>query len=291
MTAAVRDLESWMLNSELRIVNVHGSRKPGDRTQRVAVGLPDSTVMVLKWANAPRGGAAFNNEPRYEAAAYQLQKMFLDEPEYVVPPTVLRTFPLSFVSTHIPGTAATWDDAQSVLVVLSYWLSQVTPDQFWDEKRAQTDTVYARYLGNMNILTYLIRHSDGNVGNFLISSTGTVPRLFSVDNGVSFRSPPSDRGLEWRSLRVKRLPAHTVERLRALSPELLRAELGVLAEFEVRDGQLVAAARGVNLDPRRGVRRRDGRVQIGLTEAEIGDVVERIQRLLERIDRGQIGVM
>jgi hypothetical protein len=58
----------------------------------------------------------------------------------------------------------------------------------------------------MNILSYLIEHKDSNVGNFLISKDATNPRVFAVDNSYAFGSPESDRGHDWRFIRVKRLP-------------------------------------------------------------------------------------
>ncbi len=48
----------------------------------------------------------FNNVPRYDLAAYELQKLFLDPPEYVVPPTALRMVPLADFANYSPGVAA-----------------------------------------------------------------------------------------------------------------------------------------------------------------------------------------
>jgi hypothetical protein len=233
-------------------------------------------------------GEAFNNEPRYEAAAYEIQKLFLDEPEYVVPPTLLRALPIAFVHQQIPGARPTFREAPgSVLVALQYWLIGVTPQSIWEPQRATTDDVYARRIGNFNLLTYLIHHGDSNIGNFLISDAVDDPRVFSVDNGVAFRSQDSNRGAEWRALRVKRLPRHTVDRLRGITRLDLERTLAVLAEYEIRDGQLVRVVPGPNLAPARGVRRSRERVQFGLTTREIRDVEARLGHLLRQIDAGQ----
>ena len=56
----------------------------------------------------------------------------------------------------------------------------------YDEQRFSTDPVYARHIGQLNILTYLIEHGDSNVGNFLISRAEQGQRVFSIDNGVAF---------------------------------------------------------------------------------------------------------
>jgi hypothetical protein len=136
----------------------------------------------------------------------------------------------------------------------------------------------------------LIRHSDSNVGNFLISQNAANPRVFSVDNGVAFNSPPSDRGYYWRSMRVRRLPAHTVERLRSITREDLDRTLGVLVEFEVSDGLLVPVEPGDNMGAGRGVRRSRDRIQFGLSSREIGGIENRIRDLLRQVDSGRIEV-
>jgi len=207
-----------------------------------------------------------------------------------VPPTILRVFPLNYVRMQVPEISPTFGNAASVLVALQYWVPLLTPENFWDKDRAEADTVYARRIGNMNVLTYLIRHQDANIGNFLISQVPDDPRVYSVDNGVSFRSVPSNRGFEWRDLRVKRLPAATVERLRKITRADLDAQLGVLAEFEIKDGALVEVTPGANLSPGRGVRQSDSRIQLGLTAAEIGDVENRLRNLLKNVDSGKTTV-
>jgi hypothetical protein len=285
------EIERRITDEHFTIADWRGARAPGDRTQRVAIVFADDVLLPAQWATAPENGAEFNNEPRYELAAYRVQKLFLDPDEYVVPPTVIRSFPLAFVQEHVQYQRPTFREApHSVLAVLQYWLGGVTPDNFWDSDRATTDSVYARHIGNMNILTVLIRHSDSNVGNFLISQNAANPRVFSVDNGVAFNSPPSDRGYYWRSMRVRRLPAHTVERLRSITREDLDRTLGVLVEFEVSDGLLVPVEPGDNMGAGRGVRRSRDRIQFGLSSREIGGIENRIRDLLRQVDSGRIEV-
>jgi hypothetical protein len=286
----IDSIERRLREDTLIIRDWRGSRMAQDRTQRVVLSYPDSSVMLVKWAKAVPGASAFNNEPRYELAAYEVQKLFLDPSEFVVPPTIGRAVPLAFVREYDESARSTFDGASSVLVVLQYWLFRVTNENFWDERRFEQDTVYARYLANMNVLTHLIRHGDENTGNFLISQDSMRPRLFSVDNGVSFRSEVSDRGYAWRNLRVDRLPHATVERLRRVTPEDLQRALGVLVQFEIRNGELFPVEPTANIRDNRGVRNVDGIVQLGLTRAEIEDVHNRLRRVLERIDAGRITV-
>lgn len=282
-------IERLLRGADFTVNAAQGARGEGDRTQFLALSFPGDTLINAQFAPAPIGGGAYNNEPRYEVAAYQLQKLFLSEPEYVVPVTVVRAFPVATAMQYDDRVQATFDEANSTVVVLQYWLNFVSPDDFWDEDRFEADTVYARNLANMNVLTHLINHLDANEGNFLISTTPD-PRVFAVDNGVAFRSDPSNRGSEWRNLRIDRLPHATVERLRGITASDLTRTLGVLAQFEARDGLLYRVEPSANLDDSRGVRVDGSIIQFGLTGGEIGDIRGRLERLLRSIDDGRITV-
>ena len=188
-------IESLFRTGDFQMLGWTGSRREKDRTQRVVLRFDERTMMLAKWAMAPRGGiGVFNNRPRYEIAAYELQKLFLDESEYVVPPTVARCVSVQWYRANFPWAHATFENTGSVLVVLQYWLQNVTGQDVWDKRRFETDTSYARHFANLNLFTYLIRHSDSNSGNVLISEITNNPRLFAVDNGVAFnRQEESDR--------------------------------------------------------------------------------------------------
>jgi hypothetical protein len=266
------------------------TRFEGDRTQRVVLAYADGSTLGAKWAKSAPRGEEFNNVPRYEVAAYALQKLFLDEPDYVVPPTVARGVPLDVYRVYEPNVAPTFSGTSSVLVVLQYWLFNVTALDHVDRARLERDTSYARHFGNLNVLTYLIRQADANSGNVLISRDSLQPRMFSVDNGVAFASLESDRGNDWKFLRTDRLPRTTVERLRALDREDLERALAVVAQFEIRDGQLVPVPPTTNLDPGHGVRRKGNLLQLGLTRREIDAVDSRRRSLLRRVDEGKVEV-
>lgn len=274
-----------------------GTRFEGDRTQRTNLIFEDGTVLFTKWALAPRGGGCavtspcsddeFNNSPRYEVAAYVVQKLFLDEPEYVVPPTVPRVVPLEWYRTVDDRMDATFGDIESVLVVLQAMLNRVSTEDVFDLDRFDADSAYARNWANLNLFTHLIWHSDSNEGNLLISQSTRNPRIFSVDNGVAFGSEVSNRGTRWRSLQVDRFPAATVERLRAITEEQIHDVLGVLAQWEIVDGEMVPAAPTENLWEERGVREEDGVIQIGLTYDEIDEIWDRVEAFLGRVDSGR----
>lgn len=281
-------LEQWLRYADFEVVDSRPSRGlPGERTSRSALQFDNGQMLVVKWAVAPEDGEAYNNNPRYEVGAYELQKLFLEPHEYVVPPTVMRAFDLAWIRTLEPDVYPTFDDTESVLVVLQYWLFNIGGDQVWDADRFEADTVYAHHLANFNIFTYLAHHNDQNQGNYLISGMEDSPRIFSVDNGIAFNASMSDQGARWRTVRVDRLPRATVERLRALTEAEVRAHLETLAQFRIEpDGTLTQEPPGPATDPGRGIRRTDTTLQLGLTGREIDDVWRRIQRLLGRVDDG-----
>lgn len=284
----VARVDSLLRHGTIKPVAAQGSRFEGDRTEHALLVFDDSTAFEVKWATSARGGEAFNNQPRYEAAAYELQRLFLDDRNLVVPPTVLRMIPTAVFATAKLRGDPTFDDTPSVLVALQYWTTDVTGDNVFDTKRAERDSVYARHLGDLNILTYLIRQRDSNKGNVLVSIDSANPRLFAVDNGVAFESQPSNRGTDWQYMRVKGISAATAARLRAISDTTLARALGVIAQFERRGDEYVAVPPGANLDPGRGVRRNATTLQFGLTRSEIDGVRDRLRDLTERIDRGKI---
>ncbi len=286
----IDSLEHWLRTEDFTIPTQTGARFEGDRTQRTMLSLENGHSMLVKWAKAARGGEEFNNVPRYEVAAYELQKLFLDEDEFVVPPVILRTFPVEWYRDTVDrGAAGTFDDAQSVMVAIHYWLFGVQPVEELDEDRLESDDTYARAAANLNVLTYLIDHKDANEGNVLALDGQTV-RMFSVDNGVAFGSGPSDRGDYWGDLHVERLPEKTVERLRSLTREDLDRALGVLAQWRIENDRLVRMEPTENLQANRGIRKEDDMVQLGLTSREIGNVEDRLNNLLQRVATGDLEV-
>lgn len=285
----VDTIEHRLGHVHFEVIDRWDTRFDGDRTQRVALEFPDGMTMAVKWARAPREGREFNNEPRYEIAAYLLQKLFLEPEEYVVPPIVARALPIDWYRELDPDVRPTFGGTASALVALQYWLFNVTATNFYDPDRFEADSAYARHLANMNILTFLIDHGDSNHGNFLLSRDSANPRVFAVDNGIAFASPRSGVGYEWHALRVSRVPQRTVDRLRAITRTQLEDLLGVVIQLEVQeDGRFQVVEPTENLGPQRPVRRRDGIIQLGLTRAEIRGVERRIERLLRDVDRGRL---
>ena len=72
----------------------------------------------------------------------------------------------------------------------------------------------------------------------LTSTDPDNPRVFTVDNGVTFSSQESNRGTKWRYIIVKRLPKKTIEALRGITSEKLHKALGVIAQIDIKDGNI-----------------------------------------------------
>ena len=289
LMGAPSEIERHLAHEPFSVDTLRGARYPDDPTKQATLDFDDGTRLLVKWAPAPRGGEEFNAVPRYEEAIYRLQQLFLDEDGYVVPPTVCRCVPV-WVYAELTGDAEpTFGGSTCVLVTLQSWLWSVTDENVFDRDRFRRDTAYARHLANMNVVTHLADHKDANVGNFLISTVPDQPRVFAVDNGVAFGSRRGNRGYEWRRMRVDRIPAETAARLRQIDREGLERALATVAQFEQTENRgMVRVEPGPPLDPEEGIRRGDGVLQLGLTADEIDDVWDRLRRLLERIDEGEI---
>jgi hypothetical protein len=289
----VPELERMLAQDPFTIVSAEISRPKakGDITLKAEVSFDGRPPIRVKLRKAEPGADTFNNQPRYDLAAYRLQTLFLDPADYVVPPTAVRFLPLEEFDKYSPGVKRTFSGADEALAVLQYWLQEVKViADVYLPALYDTDPVYARSLGQMNILTFLIEHGDSNVGNFLISRSETDRRVFSVDNGVAFAAGESDRGRKWARMRVASLPAATVDRLRALTLEELNAQLAVVAQWTLEDGHFVPVQFSESLSSIRGVRQERAVLQMGLTKSEIERVWRNRQRLLDMVDDGKLKI-
>lgn len=291
ITRPIDELERLLTAEPLVITSAEISRPKakGDITLKADVAFGGAEPLRVKLRKAEPGANSFNNVPRYDLAAYELQKLFIDPSEYVVPPTALRMVALDDFRKYSTDVQRTFPPAEQVLAVVQYWLSDIKViADVYNPERFASDPVYARHIGQLNVLTHLIQHRDSNVGNFLIGRAERGARVFSIDHGVAFASGDADRGELWKDMRVNVLPADTVQRLRAITPAMLDARLGVLAQWQLRDGQWVAVPPGPNLSPRKGVRREGDQLQMGLSKMEIDTLERLLERLLSRIDQGEI---
>lgn len=286
----LEEIEKMLTSDPAELSIPREIRFKGDKAKTAILKRADGFFLRVKFKKAAHGGENYNNQPRYELAAYRLQKLFLEPQEYVVPPTAGRGFPLEDYRKIEANARPTFKNTSAVYCLLQYWLENVSSKAVFDARRFDSDSLYARHLGNLNIFTYLIRHSDSNVGNFLISSDSANPRVFAVDNEMAFGNLTSERGYEWRGLVVKRFPRKSVERLRQIRREDLTCALGVVAQYEIREGQLIPQEPGDNLDENAGVRQSGQIIQLGLTAKEIRGVYERLGEFLRMADAGKVEV-
>ena len=168
----VPEIEKMLAADAFTIVSAEISRPKakGDITLKADVSFGGQPPIRVKLRKAEPGADSFNNVPRYDMAAYELQKLFLDPAEYVVPPTALRFVPLAEFRKYSPDVERTFPVAEQVLAVMQYWLQDIkVVADVYDPAVFDADPVYARHIGQLNILTDIIDHADSNVGNFLIS--------------------------------------------------------------------------------------------------------------------------
>lgn len=244
--------------------------------------------LLVKWKPMPGDLDGINNSPRREIATYQLQARFLEPDDWVVPTTVARCVP----HAAFPGA-----DAQARgcrLGTLALWLRDLeVPARLHDPERFARDRLYATYLANFNVLSYLALHRDGRSGNFLTSRDERRRRVFAVDNGITFSGFFYNWFVDnWDEIKVAALPRALVGRLREIEEDDLES-LAVVAELvPSEDGLLRSVPPSECWDEERGVRRRerDGAIQLGLTEREIEAIEERLEALLEAVDEGRLDV-
>ncbi len=250
-------------------------------------------AFALKWKPVPAADAdGWNNSPRRELAAYEVQKWFLDPDDYVVPTSALRCSPLERYRLLDPDAEPTIPGVRCVLGWVMVWLEHVTvPKRLYERERFLADPAYAFHLGNFNLLTYLIDHRDGRAGNFLVSNDAANRRVFSVDNGIAFDPVIYNYFVSnWHRLWVPAVRREAIARLRQVTAADIEA-LGVVADLVAdADGILRYRTPGTNLDPARGARVRPGRVQLGLTQRERRGVSARLAALLAAVDAGTMAV-
>ncbi len=252
----------------------------------------------FKWKEMPRKTTsdskpleAHNDSPRRQIAAYEVQKLFLDPEDYVVPTSLAFCVPLAQHGKGDPRPSEpTLPGSSCVLGLIQVWLLDVkSDDTLYEEARFVSDPSYAYYLANFNLFTYLIDFADPTRSNFMVSKEPNRRQVFAFDNDISFeeffRLPFIDR---WNVIFVSGLRRESIERLRKLRREDLD-RFGVVAQLQKdKRGIYRSVSPGENLSPNEGVRISGDNIQLGLTKFEIEAVWKRIQRLLARVDGGEI---
>src|SRR5690606_28310737 len=84
-------IEKLLAETPLQVVEMEQARPSiqDDRSIRIVLdGADGAAPITAKLKPVGSSAMGYNNEPRYDLAAYRLQTLFLDEEEYVVPPIV-----------------------------------------------------------------------------------------------------------------------------------------------------------------------------------------------------------
>jgi hypothetical protein len=233
-----------------------------------------------------------NNSPRREIAVYQVQRLFLDPEDYVVPTSLMYCVPLETAKKNRKKASPSVPGTNCVLGNLSVWLQNVTqPEVLYEEARFLRDPNYAYFMANLGLLTFLVSHHDGKPSNWLASKEENRRQVFVIDNGVSFRALLHNPfATNWDVIRVPAFRKESVDRLRKIKRGDLDV-LGVVAQLERNDkGILVSVPHRENFSPTSGVRIFDGTVQFGLTTGELGDLWQRIQQVIAEVDDGTLPV-
>lgn len=279
-----------MRQEPFQITHVAGAGGGVMGAKKVELTFRDGVSFDAKWKRGGHGGEGWNNSPRREIAAYLLQQLYLDPDDYLVPPVVARCVPLDVFRPLDDDPSTAFEGTRCAFGTLSGWLRNVTmPEHAFDPERFSNDPRYAYHFANLNLLTYLIDHRDARQNNFLMSKDETNPQVFSIDNGIAFGgvlynvfTSHLDR------IRVGGLPRQSIIRLRRVTAEDWR-RLAVVEQLQVDDGGVLRPVPFTPpLDPHEGIRWVAGTLQIGLTDEEIGAVMQRAAALLLEIDQGKI---
>jgi hypothetical protein len=290
--APPQELERRLAGEPLELRKIAGAGAGTTGALKIELFFPENNDTIeFKWKPVPPGDAdGLNNNPRKEVAAYLLQAWFLDPPDYVVPTTALRCLPIEMLRAHGVAAEPSLPGTRCVLGVLSVWLDEVTvPERVLEPEQFRSDARYATSVGRFNLLTYLVEHEDGRAGNILVSEEHDDPRVFAVDNGISFDAVVKNWFVpNWNLIRVPALPHLEVERLRKVTRSQID-QLGVVTELRAdENGILKPVPHSANRDPGRGTRVAKGWIQLGLTRSELDSVEARLKDLLARIDAGEI---
>ena len=265
-------------------------------------GRSGDSVLRAKWRSQTTEGLI--NEPRKELAAYAVQKLFLDETELVVPPTVAHCFAIAQYRTFESTARASFPGADCVFGFLSYWLEDAqtvgaarehgllgTGAGIWDARLFERDPEYRHSVSNGNLLTYLINHGDAHEDQFVLQSNPRGLRAFVVDNSIAFRSIKNPMLLlrqDWSQLQVPALSPKSIGRLQHLTDSDFE-RLGNVSELELREGVLVQTSPAEPLQSDGTTTSWHGsRLRIGLSQGEIELVAKRTRDLLSRPDLDQL---
>src|SRR5688572_8140368 len=250
------ELRRKLERAPFRITAAAGAGGGVSGAKKVHLVFTDGLEAAAKWKRTKDSGDSWNNSPRREIGAYEVQKFFLRPEEFVVPPSAPRCIPLDVYRAVDPDPQPNLPGVRCVFGLLSGWLSNVEqPTRAFDRPRFASDPLYRERFAGLNLLHHLIDHRDARANNFLMSRNPDDPRIYSIDNGIAFGGVLYNFFIpHYNRLVVSALPKAVVERLRAVGPRDLE-RLGVFGELRADEsGVLRPVEPAANLDPKRGTR-------------------------------------
>jgi hypothetical protein len=301
------DVEAWLRDPRLEVLG--SAPTPGGRqgAKLLTLALPGPSgrkVFRAKWR--PLDTESLTNDPRKELGAYAVEKLFLEPHEYVVPPTSGHCFALEHYRARVDATAPpSFERAQvhCVFGILSYWLENAADlegareDGLWrtsgilDEQLFESNAGYRQSIADLNLLTYLIHHGDAHDKQFLITKDRRSPRVYSVDNTIAFeaiKNPMLIFREDWSAIHVPALSKRSIARLTSRSADDW-SRLTTIEQYQKRDGELVPAPPESPVGPPdTGIRWVGLGMQIGLTEAEVAGVRQRLSNLVKQVRDGKL---
>ena len=302
----MEDAEALLRRNDLEILSVASTESGVQRARVLTLRSGGSKPVTFRAKWRAHTTTTARNSPRYELAAYEVQKLFLTPREYVVPPAAAHCFPIELYRARVDRNAKpTFLGSECVYGILSYWLEDVESipdaqkagwfhgqhDHVFDPVLYARDRVYRDSLARVNLLAYVIGHGDSHSRNFVIarSRSKNTHYVYSIDNSLSFsmaKNPNLAKRHDWSVIRVPALPRSAIDRLRAADERL--ASLAAVAVLRRDDRQLVTSSERSSLATTDGIDWTGDRLVVGLTPPEIDRMHVRITALLSRIDKGQI---
>jgi len=301
----IAEVESWLADPELEVLGVAEPPTGIQGAMVLTLRAPRLMPVVFRAKWRAHSTTTTRNSPRRELVAYTIQKLFLDEDHYVVPPSAPHCFALERYRAQVDAKAtATFREAPCVYGILSYWLEDVesladAAEDGWfhgqyrhafDPALFADNPAYRDSISRVNMLTFVIGHADSHAKNFVITSDSSAPLVYSVDNSLSLglkKNSRLDPRHDWSMLKVPSLPRSAVERLRAARSQLDR--LAAVAILQPKGGTLVPVARPPLVAPNGlGLEWKAGHLRVGLSAAEIGQLEVRIALLLSKVDSGAV---
>jgi len=288
-------IERWLKSGHFVVTHAAVTKTGSAASYKLRVRLTDPKArdisFSVRFKPAPDDLDNFDNSPRRELAAYQLQKLFLDEDDYVVPPTVLHCIALE--DDDMLDNLQPFGDTGCALGVMAYWPDNVI-DHVLDEARAVRDQRYREHLGDLDAFSVLVGQQDRlGRANFLLATDRERPRIFSVDNGLSLdarvNQPIRFSSTAWTDRRVEWMAERMAKRLRNVRRHDLE-KLSVLAQLELRRDKIVSVVETAPIDRHQGVRKKGRVLQLGLTAKEITVISSHVGALAESIDSGDLRV-